>query len=76
MKRKILNQISTMFTAAIALVAALAWNEAVQSVFKEINFFQDKKVISRFIYAIIITIIAVIVTTIIAKINKDEEQKD
>ncbi|WP_408633584.1 DUF5654 family protein [Natronincola peptidivorans] len=53
-----------MFTASVALVAALAWNEAVQSVFQTFHYFEDKRIIAGFIYDIMITIIAVIISTI------------
>ena len=36
MKKEILTQIAALSTAAFGLVAALAWNGAIQAIFKEI----------------------------------------
>lgn len=62
-----------MFTASVGFVAALAWNDAVQTLFDKLYPLENEGVIVRFIYAIIITVMAVILTTIFAgfiKINK------
>lgn len=68
----------TLSTAGLGLVAALAWNDAIQAFVRE---YIDKYVsvgsgiISRFIYAIIITAIAVFVTYQLTKLagGKNEE---
>jgi len=61
MKKEIFERLSTLITVAFALVAALAWNAAVQSIF--VYFFGERSSIpAMLIYAIVITIIAVIIT--------------
>ena len=64
-KRELAQQLVTLSTSGFGLVAALAWNEAIQSFVKEyINqFFPDQSsFISKFLYAIIITAFAVFIT--------------
>lgn len=78
LRQELLKQMVTLSTAGFGLVAALAWNEAIQSFVKE---YVDKYIsvgsgiISRFIYAIIITIFAVFVTYQLTKITDQEIEK-
>lgn len=66
LKTEILDKIAALVTAAFGLVAALAWNDAIKAVFKEV--FGDSETIGpMLIYAIIVTIIAVILTIIVAR---------
>ena len=73
-----MKQMVTLSTAGFGLVAALAWNEAIQAFVTE---YVDKYIsvgsgiISRFIYAIIITVFAVFVTYQLTKIVGEEEEK-
>ena len=66
LKQEILDKIAALVTAAFGLVAALAWNDAIKAVFKEV-FGQADAVGPMLIYAIIVTIIAVILTIIVAR---------
>ena len=51
------------------MVAALAWNEAIKSLFE--NLFQNKAtIISKFAYAFVVTIILVIVSMQLSKLAK------
>ena len=52
---------ATLVTTAFGLVAALAWNEAIKAVFKEIFGTADTP-IPMVVYAVIVTVIAVLVT--------------
>lgn len=63
-----------LMTTAFSLVAALAWNDAVQTLFQKI-FGQASSVIAKFIYAIILTIIIVWMGVKLAKLNKVLEKK-
>ncbi|MCV0399200.1 MAG: DUF5654 family protein [Nitrosarchaeum sp.] len=66
LKVQILDKIAALITAAFGLVAALAWNGAILAIFKEI--FGDADSIGPMvIYAIAVTIIAVILTIVVAK---------
>jgi hypothetical protein len=74
-KKELLEKINTLFIGALGLVAALAWNDAVQALFKQI--FKDQSgVFAKFAYAVIITIIVVFVSWRLMKMtNKNEEKK-
>jgi uncharacterized membrane protein YidH (DUF202 family) len=66
MKILIVDKMSTLITAAFGLVAALAWNEAIKAIFKEI-FGTAESIVPMLIYAIVITIAAVILTILVAR---------
>ena len=69
----------TLSTAGFGLVAALAWNDAIQAFVQEYidqYISVGSGIISRFIYAIIITAIAVLVTYQLTKIAGAEEDKE
>ena len=65
-------------TSGFGIVSALAWNDAIQGFVKE---YIDKYlstgsgVLSKFIYAILITALAVFVTYQLTKLIKDEDEK-
>jgi len=59
----------TLILGGFGLVAALAWNEAIKSLFEEL-FEKSGTLISKFVYAILVTIIVVIVSMQLKKISK------
>ena len=65
-KQEILDKIAALVTAAFGLVAALAWNDAIKLLFQELFGTQDQ-LGPMIAYAIFITIIAVILTIIVAR---------
>ncbi|OGD86630.1 hypothetical protein A2870_03745 [Candidatus Curtissbacteria bacterium RIFCSPHIGHO2_01_FULL_41_11] len=75
LRKELLKQMVTLATAGFGLVAALAWNEAVQAFVNEyINKYLSvgSGIISKFVYAALITAIAVFVTYQLAKFDKDD----
>ena len=58
-------------TAAFGLIAALAWNTAITDFFK-LYFRAGQGLLSEFIYAIVITVIALLVVQNLAKIADRE----
>jgi hypothetical protein len=77
LKDEVLTQIAALLTAAFGLVAALAWNGAIQAIFKQV-FGTADSIAAQLSYAIIVTIIAVIVVIWIARAvahAKGEEKK-
>lgn len=68
MKKEVVEKLATLMTAALGFVAALAWNEAIQSIFKKI-FGETSDIYAMILYAIIITIIAVMLTIWIGKVS-------
>jgi len=68
MKKEIIEKIASLSTAAFGLVAALAWNGAIQSIFKKL-FDTSEGIVSMLVYAVVVTIIAVLVTIWIGKVS-------
>ncbi|HJY98428.1 MAG TPA: DUF5654 family protein [Patescibacteria group bacterium] len=73
MRREILGQMLTLSTSGFGLVAALAWNELIKEVVQ--NYIkplagESSGIISLFIYAVIITLLAVLVTYNLTKLVK------
>ena len=66
LKVEVLEKIAALITVAFGLVAALAWNEAIKAIFKEV-FGSGESIAPMLIYAILVTIIAVILTIIVAR---------
>lgn len=67
MKSQVKETIATLITTAFGLIAALAWNEAIKALITQF-LGAGNGLTGLFIYAIIITIIAVIATILIARI--------
>lgn len=67
MKKEVVEKIATLITAAFGLVAALAWNGAIQQIFK--NIFGDQSSVAAMVsYAVIVTVIAIFATIWIGKV--------
>ncbi len=61
----------TLILGGFGLVAALAWNEAIRALFS--HFFEPAgEILGKFIYAIVVTIIVVVISVELQKINKKE----
>ncbi len=73
MKSEVIEKIAALITAAFGLVAALAWNGAIQAIFKEI-FGSAESLIPMIIYAVVVTIIAVLATIWIGKISEKAKE--
>ncbi len=72
MKNEVVEKIAALATAAFGLVAALAWNGAIQAIFKKV-FGTSEGITPMLLYAIIVTIIAVFVTIWIGKISSKSD---
>ena len=68
MKKDVIEKLASLITAAFGLVAALAWNSAIQSIFVRI-FGESSSIPAMVGYAIIVTVIAVIATIWIGKVH-------
>ena len=66
LKQEVLDKMAALVTAAFGLVAALAWNDAIKAIFKEV-FGDSSTIVPMLIYAIMVTIIAVILIIIVAR---------
>ncbi len=62
--RELIQQLVTLSTSAFGLAAALAWNETIQQTVKE--FVEPRLpgsgILSRLIYALLVTVLGVIIT--------------
>lgn len=67
MKKEAMENVVALITAAFGLVAALAWNTAIQQIFK--NIFGDESSVAAMLgYAVLVTLIAVFVTIWMGKL--------
>lgn len=74
MKAEVIDKLADLLTVAFGLVAALAWNGAIQAMFKEV-FGTSDNLAGMLTYAIIVTIIAVWVTIRIGKAAEKAHEK-
>ena len=70
----VLKKTYELMTAAFSLVAALAWNDAIQALFLKI-FGPSSTVTAKFLYAALVTVLIVWMGSKLAKINKAVEKK-
>jgi hypothetical protein len=72
--RVILQTMITLAAASLGLVAALAWNEAIKALIRSV-LGEDDSLVGLFIYAILATLVAVVVLLILgsaaAKVGGD-----
>ncbi len=57
----VIENMTALASAGLGLVAALAWNDAIQGLFREL-FGSASGLIAKFVYAVVITMIVVFVT--------------
>ena len=69
---ELIKQLTALSTAGFGLVAALAWNSVIQELVNTYikKYFKGSGLISLLIYALIVTLIAVIVTYQLSKLSK------
>lgn len=75
MKSEVIEKIAALLTAAFGLVAALAWNGAIKAIFVQV-FGEAEGLGPMLVYAIVVTIIAVIVTIQIGKASERAKKKE
>ena len=75
MKSEVIEKISALVTAAFGLVAALAWNGAIKAIFLKV-FGTAEGIGPMVIYAVVVTIIAVIVTVQIGKASEKAKKQE
>jgi len=74
MQKEVIEKIAALITAAFGLIAALAWNTAIQEIFRLI-FGDQSGVLAMIFYAVIVTIIAVVVTIWIGRVAEKHTGK-
>lgn len=65
---QIIEKITTLIITAFGLVAALAWNTAIQTTFQKF-YGTSGSLIGVYIYAIVVTVLAVILTIWISRLK-------
>jgi uncharacterized membrane protein len=64
---EVLDKFAELITVALGLVAALAWNTAIQNLFTIIFGKAGSALIGQFVYAIIITLIVIFATIAVSR---------
>ncbi|MBU0646097.1 hypothetical protein KJ611_01295 [Patescibacteria group bacterium] len=67
LKLEILEKVTTLAAAGFGLVAALAWNSAIQELFVKIWPLDNGSLTAKFIYAAVITVIVVVVVALLGR---------
>jgi hypothetical protein len=75
MTKQVGDQIRTLLTGALGLIAALAWNEAVKDLFAKV-FGTASGLVAKFGYAIIVTVVVVWLTMRLAKLGAQDEDDE
>lgn len=65
-KVQLLETFASLITAAFGLVAALAWNDTIKAAIKAV-FGTEDDLVGMAVYAIIVTVIAVLMTLMISR---------
>ncbi|MBA2511019.1 MAG: hypothetical protein H0X19_12730 [Rubrobacter sp.] len=79
MTAEVLEKFSTLIITALGLVAALAWNTAIQTLFTEIFGQAGGKLVGQFFYAILVTVVVIFATIYVGRAaeraKKAEEER-
>jgi Family of unknown function (DUF5654) len=76
--QEVLKEVLTLATAGFSLIAALAWNETIQAAVNQfLPVGNGSALLGKFIYAMVVTILAVFVTINLSKFKErfDEEKQ-
>ena len=80
MTGEILDQFSQLITTALGLVAALAWNDAIQTLFQQYLGMAGGALAAKIFYAVLVTFIVIFATIVVSRAaeraKKLEEERD
>ena len=76
MKYEVIDKLSALMTAAFGLVAALAWNDAIKSLFAEGGPLYFMAASGIWGYAIVVTILAVVMTIWIGSVAEKAKAEE
>ena len=68
------NKIAGYIVAAFGLVAGLAWNDAIKSFIEHVFPLKENSILAKFIYAVAITLVLVLVSVYVVRILKGKEE--
>jgi hypothetical protein len=76
---EVLDKFSTLITTALGLVAALAWNTAIQSLFDKLFGETRGDLVGQFFFAILVTLVVICATIYVGRAaeraKKAEEER-
>lgn len=64
-----LQRTNELVTSALSLVAALAWNDAIQSLFKTI-FGDAASLYAKFLYAVLVTLVIIMLMRSLSRLSR------
>jgi uncharacterized BrkB/YihY/UPF0761 family membrane protein len=64
---EVLDKFAELITVALGLVAALAWNTAIQNLFNKIFGEAGAALVGQFVYAVIITLVVIFATIAVSR---------
>ena len=73
-KKEIRERTLGYITAALGLVAALAWNEAIKASIEHFFPLSRNTLLAKFIYAVLMTLVVVIMSVYLARLFKRESK--
>jgi FtsH-binding integral membrane protein len=62
--------------AGLGVVAGLAWNDAIVAFIEQVFPFEGNTVVAKFVYAVLITIVVVVLTTYLMRLFKKQEEAE
>lgn len=74
LRKEVRERALTYLLAAFGLVAGLAWNEAIKALIEQIFPLGKDTLLAKFIYAVGVTVVVVLVTIYLVRFLKKEEQ--
>ena len=74
LKKEIEERTIGYILAAFSFVAGLAWNEAVKSLIDQVFPNSGNSVLIKFIYAFLITVIIVLATVYLLRVNRNKSE--
>lgn len=73
-KKEVKKQLLTYIAASLGLVAGLAWNEAIKALIEYFFPAAQNTVLAKFLYAIGVTLLIVLVSYYLTKLMKTDEK--
>ncbi len=75
LNREVRKQVSGYILAGLGVVAGLAWNEAIKSLIETVFPLSYSGMHAKFLYAILLTLIIVLVSMYVLRITREDETK-
>lgn len=76
MTAEVLDKFSALITTALGLVAALAWNTAIQNLFNILFGQTGGELVGQFFYAILVTLVVIFATIYVGRAAERAKQAE